>query len=572
MKKLFFKRAVVFIAALALLVTGFVKTPAVGGKTAQAQTTGTLRNVLYYGDWSIWGGQGNFYPKGIAADQITHLNFAFLDFDSSGNLIFTDKDAATGAPVGMDGVTWGAANGGILNAFQQLRAENPNLHIGVSLGGWSRSGDFSTVAASDATRKAFVSNVCKFVKYCNMDFVDIDWEYPCSKRSPDLVDNAKDEGTPNASPADKANYILLLKEFRKQLDAQGAALGRTYELSVALSASKANLEEGIDIPQLFSVVDFANMMTYDLRGSWDEYSGHQTPLYTNPADPYASSGYSIDDCVKYLLSKGAPSQKIVVGAAFYTRGWEKVSAGPNSSLPGLFGAAALCAKDADLSATRGAANEAALSVGDGGHRGGVWSYRSLSKLKAAYPGLVEYWDDTAKAPYLYNASTGAFFTYDNVRSVTAKADYVKANNLGGMISWMASQDAETGTSGKRDELITAIKKGLFGSAALPAYPLPTSALDVNCSVTASGNVYTITIKNNATANESGEVLSLVETAGETIKAPKLYIKTNSGATFSASGYGCGTVTNSNGYGIADMAVVYDNKLIGQGATLSLIHI
>lgn len=46
-----------------------------------------------------------FYPKGIPADQLTHLNFAFLDFDSNGELVFTDKDAATGAPVGMDGVT-----------------------------------------------------------------------------------------------------------------------------------------------------------------------------------------------------------------------------------------------------------------------------------------------------------------------------------------------------------------------------------------------------------------------------------------------------------------------------------
>ena len=51
------------------------------------------RNVMYYGDWSIWGGENKFYPKDIPADQLTHLNLAFLDFNASGDLIFCDKDA-----------------------------------------------------------------------------------------------------------------------------------------------------------------------------------------------------------------------------------------------------------------------------------------------------------------------------------------------------------------------------------------------------------------------------------------------------------------------------------------------
>jgi GH18 family chitinase len=51
----------------------------------------------YFRDWSIWGGQEQFYPNMIAGDQLTHLNFAFLDFDADGNLVFTDSDAAVGA-------------------------------------------------------------------------------------------------------------------------------------------------------------------------------------------------------------------------------------------------------------------------------------------------------------------------------------------------------------------------------------------------------------------------------------------------------------------------------------------
>lgn len=536
------------------------------------KTTENYRNVMYYGDWSIWGGQGTFYPKGIPADQLTHLNFAFLDFDKNGELIFTDKDAAIGAPVGMAGVQWGAANAGILSALQDLRAQNPNMKIGVSLGGWSKSGDFSTVCANESIRRNLVNNVMKFIKYTNMDFVDVDWEYPGSVRQPDLVDNKNDEGTKYASDADRQNYILLLKDLRSALDKQGIELNRTYELSVAISAAKSTLELGTDIKQLFDTIDFANIMTYDMRGAWDEYSGHQTGLYTNPNDPLKSKGLSVDDAVTYLMANGAPANKIVIGAAFYTRGWQKVAKGNNTALPGLFGEAEIITKDADQSPSRGASNEAALKEGEGGRMGGVWSYRSLDKLKAAYPDLKEYWDDTAKAPYLYSEKSGAFFTYDNVRSIQAKTDYVKAKGLGGVISWMAAQDAETNISGQRDELTKTIKQSLFGSAPLTEKSIPSSNLDVTVTVETfqeewtKSEGYTITIKNNTKKDESNEVLNLVEIAYETIKSPKIYIYTKSGATFSAAGYGSGTIKNENGYGIIDITSVSDGQTIAQGAS------
>ncbi|MBA5790946.1 hypothetical protein H3280_28585, partial [Escherichia coli] len=70
-------------------------------------------------------------------------------------------------------------------------------------------------------------------------------------------------------------------------------------------------------------------------------------LYGNPKDPNYDSGFSVDQTVKYLKEKGAVSNKIVVGAAFYTRGWNKVAAGTDTALPGLFQAAEKTNKDAD---------------------------------------------------------------------------------------------------------------------------------------------------------------------------------------------------------------------------------
>ena len=566
------------IMALSLMVTMMAST---GATTLQAiavekgstierniNNTDGKRNVMYYGDWSIWGGQGNFYPKDIPADQLTHLNFAFMDFDANGDLIFTDKDAAVGAPVGQTGVQWDAPNAGILIALQELRAENPNLKLGISVGGWSKSGDFSDVAASKTARTNFINNIVKFVEYTNMDFVDLDWEFPGEVRQADLVDNKNDEGTTKARPEDKQNYITLLEELREALNKKGMEVDKYYELTVALPAPKAKVDNGIDVERLFNVVNFANIMTYDLRGAWDDVSGHQTGLYANSNEPLTGNNLSIDESVNYLIAQGAEPEKIVIGAAYYTRGWDNVDKGENKDLPGLFGQAKMTGKDADQTPSYGAINEAPLTNGDSGRASGCWSYRSINKLKQQYPGLKEYWDDEAKAPYLYDETTGKFFTYDNVKSIEEKAKYVKENNLGGMIGWMASQDAPTSGS-KRDELTNATKKALFGNEKLPANEIVSSELDVEAVVTtyeqqwgADRTGYEITIKNNEKSEENNSVLKAVERSAETIKAPKLYIKTDK--ALNRGDYTSGTVTYENGYTVVDLKSVWEGKNIEQG--------
>ena len=73
------KTFVAFSAITALLLTNGIPISALtqSSNTTEitSQATTGLRNVMYYGDWSIWGGQGNFYPKDIPADKLTHLNF-----------------------------------------------------------------------------------------------------------------------------------------------------------------------------------------------------------------------------------------------------------------------------------------------------------------------------------------------------------------------------------------------------------------------------------------------------------------------------------------------------------------
>lgn len=329
-----------YSAAKAQVTEEARKASQVAAQKAEANKA-PYRNVMYYGDWSIYSGQKNFTPDKIDGSLITHLNFAFMDADENGDLITTDtwadyENPNVGYSVGTDN-----KYAGVLGGMLLLRQKYPNMKIGISVGGWTRSGDFPKLAASEKTRKNFANNVAKFVHYYGYDFVDIDWEYPTADRDPDPEGNgvAIDKGC-KGSAADTQNYTLLLQAIRDALDSYGEADGKYYELSVAMSASP-KMMAAIEYEKVLKIVDFANMMTYDLNGAWGGFTAHQTALYTNPAYDEGDAGLSVDSCIKYLENKYGDSidySKIVVGVAPYTRGWKEVKkeTGRDPKNPGLY--------------------------------------------------------------------------------------------------------------------------------------------------------------------------------------------------------------------------------------------
>jgi chitinase len=55
-------------------------------------------------------------------------------------------------------------------------------------------------------------------------------------------------------------------------------------------------------------------------------------------------------------------------------------------------------------------------------------------------GFTKYWDDNSKVPYLWNPSTKVFYSYEDEVSLQNKCEYVKENNLGGIMFWEISGD------------------------------------------------------------------------------------------------------------------------------------
>uniref|UniRef100_UPI003266CA9C glycosyl hydrolase family 18 protein n=1 Tax=uncultured Eubacterium sp. TaxID=165185 RepID=UPI003266CA9C len=534
-----------FVLVLSMAL-GCVVLPHRVSTSVKAATTAKYRNVMYYGDWSIYSGQKNFTPDKIDGSLITHLNFAFMDADANGDLITTDtwadyQNPNVGYSVGSDN-----KYAGVLGAMVLLRQKYPNMKIGISVGGWTRSGDFPKLAASDKTRKNFANNVAKFVHCYGYDFVDIDWEYPTADRDPDPEGNgvAIDKGC-KGSAADTKNFTLLLQEIRNSLDSYGKTDEKHYELSVAMSASP-KMMSAIEYDKVLNIVDFANMMTYDLNGAWGGFTAHQTALYTNPAYDEGDASLSVDSCIKYLENKYGDDidySKIVVGVAPYTRGWKEVKkdTGRDPKNPGLY---------ADAT----------------GENGVTYAYGDIDSLISKY-NLTKYWDDVAKANYFYSESTGMFFTCDTEESVAEKGKYVREKHLGGLISWMASLDST-------NSITKTMKESLYGSEALPKQNIIIPGNDgVETTVTASGDTYTITVKNtNPKITMPGgakdiSVMPWAEYFGKTLSYPSIAIETQNGETLSGDWSAGGTITSENGKTVVTPPE-WSSKTLEPGASLT----
>ncbi len=354
--------------------------------------------VMYYPDWA-----GNPDISAVA-NRITHIQYAFVNLDANGNCV---------AP----------ASNSTINYLNNLKTNYPHLKLIFSIGGWTWSDHFSDVAKDAGKRSQMVSSCLSLMRNKGFDGLDFDWEHPV----------VGGEAGNSTDPNDDNNYVTLLQEFR-------VAMNTGEELSVATSAAGwvyANMNLGAMATHL----DHINIMTYDFHGGWASFVFHHSQLYRNPLESANNNG---NQAVSDYIAAGVPSNKIVMGVAFYGHGWQNV---PDGGTNGL---------------------------GQSGSNGFTRTYDQINNLIGTN-GYTRYWDDIAKVPYLYSptANGGSFIGYDDAQSICAKADYVNNNNLGGLMAWELTQNLND------DDLIAAIDSCLGGSnppapTATPNAPAPTA--------------------------------------------------------------------------------------------------
>jgi chitinase len=312
-------------------------------------------------------------PSEIAADKLTHINYAFADV----------KDGRI-----VEGFARDADN---LKLLANLRRRHPHLRILISVGGWTWSNNFSDAALTAESRRRFTASAIEFVRRHDIDGVDIDWEYP-GLRGNDNVHR----------PEDKANFTAMMTELRHALDAEGRARNRRYLLTFAAGAFP-DFIVSTEMDKVQAVVDFVNLMTYDFRTS-DPIAGHHANLYLHPAD---TKKRSVDSAVREFIAAGVPPAKLVVGVPFYGRAWAGVQGdGTGPYQPG--------SRPTERIDT---------------------TYGAMSTTLIDRDGFVRMWDSQAQAPYLWNKDTRTFISYDDPQSLRLKCGYIREHGLGGAMFW-----------------------------------------------------------------------------------------------------------------------------------------
>ncbi|WP_141059542.1 glycoside hydrolase family 18 protein [Stenotrophomonas rhizophila] len=344
------------------------------------------------------GGSAERYPVAdIPADTLTHLFYAFATIDAGRCVVGPQADAH-------------------FKSLAALKRAHPQLHTLISIGGWN-AGGFSDAALTADSRARFVAScVALFfdTHRGSFDGVDIDWEFPVYGGPLEITDR----------PQDRRNMTLLVREFRRQLDAAGTADKRRLLLTAALPAGRVQTDGPYDparsyaLKELGQTLDFINLMSYDMGTGFSAVSTFNAPLREvaeDPLDPAQRRWNTVEGAVAYYQQHGVPASKLVLGVPFYGRGF-RVTAGGNDGLYQPY---------------------------SGPFDAGEW--RRIRSAFLDSPGWQRHWHPVAQSPWLYNPTERIFISYEDPTSIGLRAAFAKSAALRGVFTWELTGDDAQGS-------------------------------------------------------------------------------------------------------------------------------
>ena len=326
----------------------------------------------------VGGYRGLVHTDSIDVQKLSHINYAFVDIRD--NRAWLHNEAT-------DTIN--------LRKLAELKLLNPSLKILISIGGWTWSKHFSDAVLTDTSRKKFAESAVAIVATYHLDGIDIDWEYPGMMGDSNTY-----------RPEDKQHYTLMFQSLREELDSLKKITKQRYFLTTAVGGSSEYIAH-TEMNKVQRYTDYINIMSYDYADEADTLSRHHTNLYNASAD---TTGPSADKSIRAFMKAGVPAAKIVMGIAFYGKGFKMQTADNNGFLRRVITS----------------------------QRGGGFTYLKDSVINQY--GYIRYWDANAKAPYLFQPQQLIFITYDDEESVLAKCNYVQKFKLAGVMFWEYSSD------------------------------------------------------------------------------------------------------------------------------------
>ncbi|KAJ2394166.1 hypothetical protein GGI05_002161 [Coemansia sp. RSA 2603] len=385
----------------------------------------------------------------------------------------------------------------------------------LSVGGWTGSNYFSNIVKDAGTRSTLISSMVNYVKTNNLDGIDIDWEYPGR-----LGDNCNVYDITNDTP----NYLKFLQELRAAFDSNFGSRQKLITLAVRIEPFDTPSGYASDVSEFAKVVDYANLMQYDINGGWNSDTGPNAPFNFESGKGLQASFVSAIDA---WTGAGWPANQLTAGIAFYGRSTiatVDMTKDPNNQYQPQQSVVPLGDSE-DAPWYDVCAGSTANS--------GVWMWKHLrdqgvltSPSTAAAP-WVKQWDPVSQTPWLFNPSTKQFISYDDPQSLKIKVDYAASKGLAGTMIWSMNMDYN-------GELMNVIQGWQTGGPSTSTPTAPTSSTTKTTNTTPASSTMT------TTATSSVPQPSTTSTGGNTGSGPV------AGSTCSSTGsYQCADTTGKN---------------------------
>ncbi|KAL4240167.1 hypothetical protein ACF0H5_000961 [Mactra antiquata] len=369
--------------------------------------------VCYYTNWSQYRpGLGKFTPENIDPKLCTHIIYAFAKV--------TNSEIKT--------IEWNDQK--MFQKLRDMKLSNPELKSLIAVGGWNAgSAEFTTMVDTALNRQKFITSVIEFLQEYGFDGLDLDWEYPAQR---------------GGKPSDRDNFARLIQELKE------AFLPHQYLLTAAVPAGKTNVDAGYNVPLMGRHMDFINLMSYDLHGSWEKTTGMNSPLYPSSHDSAAQRQLNMNWAADYWAKQGIPKHKLVIGMATYGRSFTLASP-----------------SDKDV----GAPAKGPGRAGQYTRERGFLSYYEICKMVESGHG-IDRWDNEQKVPYY---SIGRLWVgYDNVKSITVKSQWLMKEGYGGAMIWALDLDdfGKSCSSSSRPYPLLNTINDILKKGTLPPTPKP----------------------------------------------------------------------------------------------------
>lgn len=358
------------------------------------------KRVCYYSNWSQHRqGKATFVPENIDPTLCDYLIYAYAKISDKYEPIPTETNDVD-----------------LYQRFNNLKNE-ADVKTLLALGGEHMDTTIvKNMLETPKNRKTFIELLVKYLIKYNFDGVSID--FVCLE--------------------DKILFTAFVKEMRLAFEDEAKTTGKPMLLmTIAVSAQKEIIDNGYEMNIIQQFVEYIILRAYDLHGPWEHVTGHHTALYPSLNKP--NEHKDVNWVATYVVEKGAPKNKLIIGMAMYGRTFNLTD--PNQN--GL-----------------GAPTDGPGAAGECTNEPGMLAYYEICPMFHD-SSVTQVLLSEEKVPYLFKEHL--WVCYEDITSLTVKVKWLMDNGYAGWMSWMADLDDFKGEHCNQGPypLISALSKTLL---------------------------------------------------------------------------------------------------------------